>query len=482
MSSLARPGGPAVIARLARVLWALVLVSLPVTSFRYFPFLGETTYVRPLAIYPLAILWLVLLLEWFRGRRTFPWSPGTVLLLGFVLLAVAATTVGRLLDPIPLHGQSYGDRSFRALITLGVGLSFFLVAAWMSRQEEDAWFSFRWLLAGFGLTLVWSGLQAVTFYTDLLPKLTVTNWQLAFSMRELVRTNRVSGLAYEPAWLAAQIATLYAPVLLGLVLTGRHVTKWRWLELLVLALALLAVMATFSRGGIFVAFVSAGLAFLLAGRHALRSWRDWFSSGLRGGFVALAARLGILMALVAVLVGSFAFLSQKNYFRRLWEARAETIGQYVLAINAGARSAYAAGALAAYQQHPWIGVGLGASGFHIYQNLPDWSLTTVTEIARQLSPENRLFPNPKNMYIRLLAETGIAGFFLFLLYQVTLLGDALRGLAPGNGYRFVAIAGLSSWLAIMLWNLTQDSFASPNLWIIPGIVVGLGAWTAPERS
>jgi hypothetical protein len=49
---------------------------------------------------------------------------------------------------------------------------------------------------------------------------------------------------------------------------------------------------------------------------------------------------------------------------------------------------------------------LGASGFYIYQNLPDWSLTTVPEIASSLSPENRLYPNPKNLYVRLLAETG----------------------------------------------------------------------------
>ena len=65
-------------------------------------------------------------------------------------------------------------------------------------------------------------------------------------------------------------------------------------------------------------------------------------------------------------------------------------------------------------ESPITGVGLGASGFYIYDHLPDWAMTTVPEIARQLSPENRLYPNPKNMYVRLLAETGLIGFFIFL--------------------------------------------------------------------
>ncbi len=38
-------------------------------------------------------------------------------------------------------------------------------------------------------------------------------------MRELVRTNRVSGMAYEPAWLAGQLVTVYLPWLLASLIT-----------------------------------------------------------------------------------------------------------------------------------------------------------------------------------------------------------------------------------------------------------------------
>ncbi|MCC7118406.1 MAG: O-antigen ligase family protein, partial [Anaerolineales bacterium] len=147
---------------------------------------------------------------------------------------------------------------------------------------------------------------------------------------------------------------------------------------------------------------------------------------------------------------------------------------------AGARGAYSVAALGVFQQHPWTGVGLGASGFYIYPNLPDWSLTFVPEIAKQLSvgdnPESALYPNPKNLYARLLAETGLIGFFLFLAFQLYLLGDILSlALIREPWARFALLAGCAAWIAILLGNFTQDSFATPNLWIVPGVLVGLSA-------
>jgi hypothetical protein len=94
----------------------------------------------------------------------------------------------------------------------------------MNRDEDDLRFTVKWLLAGFVVDVLWSGVQSLAFYTPLLEKVTVTHWQRAFSMRELVKTNRVSGMAYEPAWLAGQIATVYLPWLFASLLTRLRVT------------------------------------------------------------------------------------------------------------------------------------------------------------------------------------------------------------------------------------------------------------------
>ncbi|HET9587379.1 MAG TPA: O-antigen ligase family protein [Anaerolineales bacterium] len=462
-------------ANISRFLWAAALVTLPVTSFRYFPFLGETTYVRPLALYPLALLIPLLLIQLLRGRTSLPRAGTLAPLLGFTLIALTATALGALLDPLPLRGQDYSGRAIRAWATLLIGLSFFMVAVWMNRSEDDLRFTVKWLLAGFVLNVLWSGVQSLAFYTPLLEKVTVTHWQSAFSMRELVRTNRVSGLAYEPAWLAGQIATVYLPWLFAALLTRIRVTRFQWFEVTLLGFAVLLLLATYSRGGLLTAALALALTFLLAGRVELRAVWKWFVSGFqRGGNWLL--RLGVVVVFIGAFVGAGLFLAQKGYIARLFSTNAESLEEFIIQNSAGARAAYNFGALGAYHESPVTGVGLGASGFYIYEHLPDWAMTTVPEIARQLSPENRLYPNPKNMYLRLLAETGLAGFMLFIAFKFSVLGDTLRVLQSNGAFgRYLGIAGLFSWIAIALYNSTQDSFATPNIWINFGILAGLAA-------
>jgi O-antigen ligase len=466
--------------KLTRILWAAALLALPVTSFRYFPGLGETTYVRPLAFYPLVLLLPILLIQLLRKKLPSPW-PGSMIVLGaFLLVLLSATMFGVLHAPLELRGQTYWGRAIRAWATVIIGLSFFVTSVWMNRHEGDLKLSIRWLLAGFVLDIAWSGVQALAFYTPLLNKVTVTHWQLAFSMRELVKTNRVSGLAYEPAWLAGQIATIYLPWLFAAALTKTHFTRFKWLEALLLGLSGLLLLATYSRGGLVTALGAVALTFLLAGGEMMRSGWRWFYTGFRRGehaakrwLLAMSLRLSMIVLVLLAITGAFLFLGQKEYIARLWDTQADSLADFIIANSAGARAAYNWAGMGVYDSHPWLGVGLGASGFYMYNNLPDWTMTTVPEIARQLNPTNRLYPNPKNMYVRILAEGGLLGFSFLLAFLFGLLGDALSFLRKPGLLRFLGIAGLYSWLAISLYNITQDSFATPNIWVNLGILVGM---------
>lgn len=458
--------------RLVRILWAAVLVTLPVTSFRYFPS-GEGTYVRPLSFYPLALLMLLLLVQLIRRKTTFPWAGTWTPLAAMILVTVAATMAGVLIAPPALRGEDVIGRELRAWVTLVMGVMFFAAAAWMNRNAEDLRFSLRWLFAGFILDILWSGLQGATFYVHIFPKPLVTQWQRAFSMRELIRTNRISGLAYEPSWLAGQISTVYLPWLFAWLLTRERMTRFKWLEPVLLVCAVLLLLATFSRGGLLTVGATTVLTFLLAGRGQMRAAWKWFASGFRRG-VEVVWRLGVIVAVVAAATGAVLFLAQKGYIARLWNTRAETLADFLIQNSAGSRAAYIVGAFSAYEEHPWTGVGLGASGFYIYSHLPDWALTTVPDIARQLSPDNNLYPNPKNLYVRLLAETGLVGFFLFLAFQFSLLGDGLLAFRQKTPLaQHLGIAAVFTWMALIFYNLTQDSFAIPNLWINLGMLVGL---------
>jgi len=110
-------------------------------------------------------------------------------------------------------------------------------------------------------------------------------------------------------------------------------------------------------------------------------------------------------------------------------------------------------------------------------------LTTVPEIARQLSPENGLYPNPKNLYVRLLAETGLIGLFVFMAFLFSVLGEALTAWRSQMTFgRYLGIAGIFSWFAVALYNVTQDSFATPNIWINFGILAGMTAFAVGSEQ
>ncbi len=472
------------VVNITRFLWGAALFTLPITSFRYFPFLGEGTYVRPLSLYPVALLLLILFLQWMRGKASLPRAGTLIPLLGFVLFALAATGLGFLLDPLPLRGQDYSGRVLRAWVTVVIGLSFLIAAVWMNRNEDDLRFSVRWILAGFVVDILWSGVQGLAFYTPLLKKVTVTHWQRLFSMRELVRTNRVSGMAYEPAWLAGQIGTIYLPWLFASLLTRLRVTRFKWLEISLLGCAVALLLATFSRGGLLTAAGASALTFLFAGRAELRAAWNWFISGFRRGGVAPFLHLSVIVLFAGALTGAAVFLSQKEYITRFFSTDFENVTDFIIENSAGARAAYTYAAWGAYQDSPVAGVGLGASGFYIYRHLPDWAMTTVPEIARQLDPSNNLYPNPKSFYLRLLAETGLIGFFIFLAFLFSMLGDALRALqSKATVSRYLGIAGIFTWFAVLLYNGTQDSFATPNLWINFGILIGMAAFILePQKT
>jgi O-antigen ligase len=249
------------------------------------------------------------------------------------------------------------------------------------------------------------------------------------------------------------------------------------------------LVMTYSRGGILVTLATAVLTFLLVGRETISRIWNWFTEAFQNHPTPISKkrvqswglRFGSFLILLGLIAAAFLTLSKKNYFSSLWHTNAESLQEYIINIYAGARVAYAWGAIGAFQQHPLTGVGLGASGFYIYQNLPDWSLTTIPEIADQLSPDNHSYPNPKDLYVRLLAETGLAGLGLFLIFQLSVLGEILTSLQIGAN-RFLGIAGLFSWIAILLYASTQDSFAVPNWWLNLGILAGMSGLFRSEAD
>lgn len=472
-----------------RSLWALVLVTLPVTSFRFMPFMGAGTFVRPLALYPLGLLMPILLYQIWTKRIPRPWNGALTILLAFTLMALLSTVLGALLSPIELHGVGFWDRALRAWITLVIGLSFFISAVWMNRNETDLKFSLKWLLAGMVLHMVWGGVQAVGLQVGLRGEL--NKIQNLFSIRGLPKNKRIAGFAYEPSWLAGQLATLYIPWLFAALLARYRLSRFKWLEVALLLCGLVILLLTYSRGGLFITVGAVVLTFTVAGSGVMKDLRGWYRAGFRrddgkgqwGRIQASGSRIVVTLILIGAVITSGVFLADKGYIAALWNTSEESLWDYAIDAYLGPRLAYVVAALDSFQSRPLTGVGLGASGFSIYSNMPDWALSGVPEIARQLSPLSNLYPNPKNFYIRLLAETGLPGFILYVSFLFTMLAYALKGLRRAEPFwRFIGAAGFFSVVAVALQGISQDSFAMPEMWVNLGILAGIASFALESEN
>ncbi len=468
-----------------KVLWAVFLVALPVTSFPFFPqAMGGEALVRPLSLYPLILLLpLVTLPGLFRKSL-----PRTLLaFVPFVALALVSSLVSLTQGIEPALGISVDSRVLRAVLTLGIGVAFYLTAVLLPRSSEDLRFTLRWLYIGFAIAMLWGTLQAF-YVVNFSPQYfnQIQHFQDFISVRKLLR-NRVSGMTYEPNWFAEQITFLLLPFLLSSVLSGYSVFRWRWrflrLEWFLLAWAIALLPFTFSRAGVLnlVVLVFVGVLFLrLPGKARVAQKPPPSHRFLRPVIEAL-----VLMAAIA---GIVYYAGTKNeFFTRLWnywEHKNATLSGYFDYLGFGARFTYSGTAFRMYEAYPLLGVGLGNYAFYFEQMLPEEPLADTPEVLRLVTPgagRDRLVTS-KNFYLRLLSETGILGTAAFFAFLIAVLGNLLYlRLATGLGARFWGTAGLLGLIAFLLAAVSFDSFAIPNMWVVFGLATA-ASWVYGQET
>lgn len=460
--------------RWMKILWGVVLFTLPVTSFRWLPQVFGKTDLRPLSFYPLGLLAPLLLIYLWRNRSSFRWPVQTTPLVAFLMVALIATLIGGLYSPLELRGHDYWSWALRAWLSLVIGMGFFWVAVLLSRSEDFFRSSLKWMYASLAITILWGVVQAVAIHTPLLDSSAVNSIQLSFSIRGLIK-NRVSGFAFEPAWLADQIVIFYFPWLFAALLTGFRLTKYVWLEPVLLLGSLGTLMLTYSRSGILGLLIAVGVVMLTVGRGILVGIWSWFWAPLVSPEIpGKLSRLLVILVIIALLLSAFWWLNRYEYFSNIWQiANSESLVKYLTSISAAPRAAYTVAGLEVFNKYPIFGVGLGGSGFYLFDSLPNWALVDPYEIARQISPDSKIVPVVRNMFVRLLAETGIVGFWMYIAFMLSILGTVRRMfLSRKQVMVYASVAGLAIWLSVMIRLLTTSTLTSPTIWISLGAVVG----------
>jgi hypothetical protein len=123
-----------------------------------------------------------------------------------------------------------------------------------------------------------------------------------------------------------------------------------------------------------------------------------------------------------------------------------------------------------FNAYPFLGVGLGNAGYYFPKYLPayGWSLVEVENLLNRTT----ILLNIKSLWLRLLAETGMVGFSLFLGWLVSLLPTLIKKIrSQCSSVSVFGWMGIFVLVALILEGFSIDSFAMPYWWISLGLAV-----------
>ena len=478
---------------LGALLWAVALLGLPLTSFPLITRLSGST-VAPFSAIPCLLLALLWLLPYLFRRGKLPAETVPYLVFCLYCSGLAAFSFFDLGSTFRERGQL--GQTLRTFVPFSLGLVFFLLAAAWPRDARGLRRSLQLIhLGGAGL-LVWCAAQWWVIFrlNNQYPPVMDALLSLLATQFRMEVNPRLSGLAWEPSWLAHQLNMLYLPLWLAASYQRRSVFPRLWkisLENLLLGLGLLVFYYSTPRiGGL--ACLLMLLFLFLKFNLAIYRWiaqrlaRRFPSPGLQRPF-RIASALGLTLLSLGLYAafgaGLVSIASQRDpRIQKIAQTAFEpTEIRTLLAFNQNSlfligrrfafleRTVYWMTGWHIFNDHPILGVGLGNAGYYFTSEMPaaGWSSTEVRNILYEIDG----LPNIKSMWFRLLAETGLTGFALFVTWLLVLWNSAQSGLkSPDGALQTLALAGQLALLAYVFEGFSVDTFGLPYLFFMAGLV------------
>jgi len=372
--------------------------------------------------------------------------------------------------------------SITSFATLGIGLSFYLTASVFPLSEQSLRRTMCWLNWSGLVVIAWSLVQSLAWhvwghYPEWMR--TIHSW---YSIGTFFR-QRITGFALEPSWLAHQLNLLFLPFWLAAVVRRQSVHKVRLFgflifEDLLLVLGAAVLWLTLSRVGL-VAFLLM-LAYLLVraniwlkGRVQVWAVQRWQQAETRQRAISWGITLVMLVIYAGLFVGVGFVLSRidprmVDLFNFSLDSENPLLA-YADSLNFSSRLVYWEGGWNIFNDHPFFGVGLGNAGFFFPEKLSGyaWGLIEV----RYLLFRTSIMLNVKSLWVRLLTETGIAGFSCFLVWFYLLWQTARALEQEGRSWlKGLALAGQLLVIAYLIEGFSVDSFAMPYLFFSAGLI------------
>ena len=488
------------------VLFGLLLIGLPLTSF---PPLRRVagSLVAPFSAIPLAGIMIVWLVPYLLKRGKLPTE--IVPILYFSLFALLISAVSFTLDGFYIRGRDFFDQTLRALVTLGIGLCFYITLTAYIRSRTILNQALLFLYITGTILILWSIFEiflmqkygTVGGFPEWVQRLKAA---LVFQQPGLRYTNRITAFAYEPSWYVLVFDLILFPIWLSAVFQRKSLFTIKFwifqLEDLLLILGLGVYVFSYPRIGLIALVV---MLTYLGIRWVVRLYRrilSWLTgrpkSKLKETFLLKAALvLALIVIFSGIVIGALTtfilYASRQDPRFQLIIDQFTSGGLFDISLSETSiillarrlafyeRTVFWFGGWNIFADYPF-GVGLGNAGFYLIDRMNSLGYGSV-EIRNILYQSDNLM-NTKSLWFRLLSETGIIGFSLYITWFFMLWRSA--GFIQKSQDRIMKIVGLAGklfLLAAFVDGFSVDSFAIPYQWVGASLI-SAGRWIAQNEA
>ncbi len=264
---------------------------------------------------------------------------------------------------------------------------------------------------------------------------------------------RISSVSYEPPFLAIYLITI-SGWMFSYILTHKKTTRFIP-GLLVLILTFLSG----SRTALLVVFIQI-LVFVFVAYRFKKKIKTVFQNIIF--IVFFASIVGLVFNYTSVTNTMKNKLNSVSFIKNLENN-----------ISNKSRFGIQYASLLVFKENPVFGVGFGQQAYHAKDKYPKWATKKNYEFKEYyLNEKDPSFPPGFNMYTRLLAELGIIGFLVFILFLGTAIYQSyLLTKNVNKEKKIIAIILLISFVGYAINWLQFDSFRLFGFWICLAILV-----------
>lgn len=453
--------------------WYAMIAVLPITSMPLVAsLLGSDSVSSPSILFLIAVVMFWLIPYFIRNK---PFHPSILPLFLFVMAALLGSVISSFYDIPAFKGVSHFTPFISAFSTLIIGFLFFVCASSFLIDMEIREKTMRIINWSGLIILVWCGVQAVSWYTINKYPQWMFELQGLISARVLYR-QRVTGFALEPSWLAHQLNMFYLPFWLSFSLHKKSSHSFRLFfltfENILLAFGVIFLLLTLSRVGVAAFLLMLVLVGIVVHGRIVSFLNKKIANRIKSSRKLISVVL-IIFYIMGVGLTAFIFSKVDPRMAAIFEFSFKNENPFITYFNElkfGDRVIYWLAGWNIFGNYPFLGVGLGNAGFFFPTAIPPegWQLV---EVSRLMNHSNKLL-NIKSLWVRLLAETGMIGFSLFIGWLLSLAYYLLKKMRSKKfDLRIMGYAGFFVLFGIIFEGLSIDSFAMPYWWVTLGLTV-----------